>query len=61
MSIETEFLDCRDVTFREGLEQLIGNLIGRYGKGYDRLKTLSNIRTGLQRDWKLVYDMTEGE
>jgi hypothetical protein len=48
---EVEYLlDCKDLTFRDNLRDVLARLIDRYGVGYDRIKTISNISVGLNDD-----------
>lgn len=45
-------LACRDVSFTAAVERILYRLAERYGEGYDRLKTIANIETGLAEDFR---------
>ena len=51
------FMKCKDINFKEKHEKLMFFLMHRYGIGYDRLKTIQNIVSGLAAD----LEMLDGE
>ena len=53
------FERCMDADFQQGLDKLLHAMLRRYGRGYDRLKALSNMIEGLERDW-IEPEVTDG-